>query len=329
MKKCAIATVGGICPGLNDVIRSIVMRGHTYGIQHMYGIPYGFKGFSQPLKPVKLTHENTKHIHLQGGSVLGTSREPLNPTKVANMLKHDQYDILFILGGNGGNTAANILYNECLKTSTPTQIISLPKSIDNDINHIDKCFGFDTAVHEARKVLLAAKTEAMACQKGIAMVKLMGRNSGFIAAYASAASGVTDICLIPEAPFKLTNLITYINKVLETQGHAVICVAEGIPFDIPSMGRYISSSIRDSYFKYIEPSYLIRATPTINSDHLYCTLLGQAAVDAAMQNKSGVLVASISGKITTLPIYDAIKTIRSVDVNKDPIWLSLNQPYLD
>jgi 6-phosphofructokinase 1 len=327
MKKCGIVTVGGICPGLNDVIRSIVTRGAMkYNIPHMYGIPYGFKGFSNHnIEPIKLTHKNVENIHRHGGTILGTSREPLNPSKATTFLKEHKYDILFVLGGNGGNTAADILFHECLKTSTYTQIISLPKSIDNDINNIDKCFGFDTAVHEASKVLHSAKIEAKACQKGVTLVKLMGRHSGFIAAYAAAYSHVTDVCLIPEAPFSLNALTIHIDEILENQGHAVICMAEGVPFSRQEIEGYITSHIPDVYFKYIEPSYLIRATPTTSSDNIYCTLLGQAAMDAAMQNKSGVLVAQINGKITTTAIANATVSTKQVDIHNDLIWLSLNQ----
>lgn len=324
-QKMAVLTCGGVCPGLNDVVRAIAMRTQEYHIPHLHGITYGFKGFL--MDPVEICFENIKYSHLSGVPILGTSRDRLNPDIACHFLEQGDYDAIFIIGGNGGNTAAYILNNECRKRGMRTRVIGLPKSIDNDIAIIDKCFGFDTAVEEAKKFLLCAKVEAAAVYNGVVIVKLMGRDSGFIATHASASSGVADITLIPEVPFTMSNLTMHLDEMLQKHGHAVICVAEGIPHDVFDITRTLKTKIKDVNVKTIEPSYLIRSVPTISTDHIYCTELGTSAVDAAVQGYTGVTVAKKNGKIHYFDTWDVIRTQKFVDP-KDAMWTRLNQPDL-
>ena len=325
IRKVGVVTCGGLCPGLNDIVRGIVLKCYDYNINTVYGIQYGFKGFE--LEACKLTKDDVKYIHLQGGSILGTSRERLNVDKVCSVLREDQYDVMFVVGGNGGNAAASILHEACQNKNVNTQIIALPKSIDNDIHGIDKCFGFDTAVEEARKVLLAGKVEAGACLNGVCIVKVMGRDSGFIAAHSSFASGVVDICLIPEVPFTVEKLVQHVKTLLEKKSHIVICIAEGVPMDISVIAKSIQDGIAEVYMKVIEPSYLIRAVPTTLGDHMFCTQLAFAAVEAAIKGYSGITVATKESKIEYFNTKSIVQNVKVVNL-QDPIWTSLHQPNL-
>eukprot|EP00884_Botryococcus_braunii_P013565 jgi/Botrbrau1/22209/Bobra.168_1s0040.1 len=231
--NAAIVTCGGLCPGLNDVVQGIVNKLTQYGVPegNIMGIRYGFKGFyDRNAKPVVLTKQKVEGSHLDGGTRLGTSRGGADIKEIVKRIDMWALDMVFVVGGNGGNAGAAAIQAECEKAGVVCSVIGVPKSIDNDILLIDRCFGFDTAVEEAQRALLAAKVEASSAFKGIGVVKLMGRQSGFIALQASMASGVVDVCLIPEVPFALygeKGLFAYVEKLLETKGHAVICIAEG------------------------------------------------------------------------------------------------------
>ncbi|KIZ02592.1 hypothetical protein MNEG_5364 [Monoraphidium neglectum] len=211
----AIVTCGGLCPGLNDVVA------------------VGF--YDKEHKPIVLTKESVDGIQLQGGTILGTSRGGANIKEIVKRIDMWGVDMLFVVGGNGGNAGANAIQQKCAESDVACNVIGIPKSIDNDILLIDKCFGFDTAVEEAQRALLAAHVEASSARNGIGLVKLMGRQSGFIAMQASMAAGVVDAVLIPEVPFKLEGpggLLAYLGGVLESKGHAVVCLAEGAGQDI-------------------------------------------------------------------------------------------------
>ena len=329
-KRLAILTCGGICPGLNDVIRGLVQRSRMYKIDTLYGIPYGFKGFyDDDKKHFELTYKNTKYIHRQGGTILGTSREKMEPDAVIQNIQKNAYDTLFIIGGDGGNTAAYMLNKSIKERGLPIQVIGLPKSIDNDIDVIDKCFGFETAVEEAHKILLLAKSEAMSVPRGITIVNVMGRNSGFIATNASLASGVVDICLIPEIEdisIDKDKFIMYIKKVLAEQGNCVICIAEGMKtWDKDTLKIYIQSVIDNAYIKIMDPTYSIRAGVTTSNDHIFCTKLAYSAVDAAISGYTGITVATHKNDIQYFNTENLIKNTKKVSL-KSFEWLALQQP---
>jgi len=334
--SAAVVTCGGLCPGLNDVVQAIVHTLNDYGVpeDNVLGIRFGLRGFyKNDSRPIALKRELVDSIHLKGGTMLGTSRGGADICRIVRRLDLWGLNMLFVLGGNGGNAAANAIQEECERQGVVCSVIAVPKSIDNDILIVDKCFGFDTAVEEAERALLAAKVEAKSARKGIGLVKLMGRQSGFISMKASMSSGVVDVCLIPEVPFTISKLCEYVESVISRKGHCVICVAEGCGQDLigdtgkrDASGNPILSEIGDvlkeellKYFehdcdiKYIDPTYMIRAIPTCSGDHVYCNILGQGAVHAAFAGFTGVTVGLVNTHFALLPIPAIIQAPRRVD----------------
>jgi 6-phosphofructokinase 1 len=316
-KKFAVLTCGGVCPGLNDVIRSITLRSFQRGVTDVYGVPFGFRGLTDSSKPhIHLSPPVVETIHHTGGTYLGTSRVKLDPAIALDILKERLYSTVFVIGGNGGNAAASVLQSHITVKGLPIQVIALPKSIDNDIDLIDKCFGFDTAVNEACKVLQVARNEADAVPYGISIVKLMGRDSGFIAWGASRKlkDGV-DICLIPEYPRDMSSILSNISDVLRTKGSCVVCVAEGHHIPAELIHKRIIQQRGTMYVKYIDPSYMVRGCTTTPEDHEFCTLLGEAAVDAAMDGYTGITVATKNGKIHYFDTKQVVHKTKRVDVS--------------
>ncbi|PRW61573.1 phosphofructokinase family [Chlorella sorokiniana] len=339
--NAAIVTCGGLCPGLNDVVQGLVSKLTDYGVPdgNIIGIKYGFRGFyDRKAKPVVLTKKAVEGIHLEGGTMLGTSRGGADLRQIVKQIDLWGIDMVFVVGGNGGNAGAAAIQEELEKHNILCSVVGVPKSIDNDILLIDKTFGFDTAVEEAQRALLAAKVEASSAYRGIGLVKLMGRQSGFIAMQASMASGVVDICLIPEVPFKLageTGVFAYLDKVLTEKGHAVMCVAEGAGQDIlaagdgnlktdasgnpilEDVGPWLKSEMKkyfkDADVKYIDPSYQIRSIPTTSGDRIYCKVLAHNAVHAAFAGYTGVTMGLVNTHYCYLPIRTVIQAPRRVD----------------
>ena len=378
----AIVTCGGLCPGLNDVIAGLVSKLHDYGVSpdRILGIRNGLKGFyARDKKPITLSRDAVDGIQLQGGTILGTSRGGADVPKIVSRISQLAIDMVFVVGGNGGNAAAAAIAAECDARGVVCSVVGVPKSIDNDILLIDRCFGFDTAVEESQRALLAAKVEASSAYRGIGIVRLMGRQSGFIAlqvrlatngaavggllagwwpcrwcgewrgdhhggifssclsqpTQASLASGVVDVCLIPEVPFALDGgrgLAAFLRKKLAERGHAVLCVAEGAGQDLLGtaggtdasgnplladsgawLKNQLKSRIPDADIKYIDPSYMIRATPTIAADRVYCKILSHNAVHAAFAGYTGITVGMCSGHHCYLPIPVIIQAPRRVD----------------
>ena len=311
-KRFAILTCGGVCPGMNDVTRSITLHSYRRGVNDVFGVKYGFKGLNDLSEDlVHLKPSNIKNIHNRGGSYLGTSREPLNVTGSIQMLDKNNIDALFIIGGNGGNTAAAMLHDALQAQGSRTQVIGLPKSIDNDIDIIDKCFGFETAVDEARHALFIARNEAEAVHRGVMVVNLMGRDSGFIAYHASQG-GFADICLIPEVPLEPVDIARQVESVLLRKKGCVICMAEGFPLKLTDVCERVQQMVKDVYVKSMDPSYMIRGGLTSADDHEYCNLLGVAAVEAALEGKSGVTVATKEGKMHLFDTRDIVKRVKKV-----------------
>jgi len=336
----AIVTCGGLCPGLNDVIAGLVSRLQDYGVPegNILGIRYGFRGFyDKANRPVVLTKQSVDTIHLQGGTILGTSRGGANIKEIVKRLDMWGVDMLFVVGGNGGNAGANAIYQKCEEAGVTCSVIGVPKSIDNDILLIDRCFGFDTAVEEAQRALLAARTEAASARHGVGIVKLMGRQSGFIAVQASLASGVVDACLIPEVPFGLAGpkgLFGHIRRVLDAKGYCVVCVAEGAGQELldeanggttdasgnpilQDVGAFLRDAVkrefRDADVKYIDPSYIIRSVPTGSNDRIYCKILAHNAVHGAFAGFTGSTVGLVNTHYCYLPIPVIIQAPRRID----------------
>ncbi|XHR29942.1 MAG: ATP-dependent 6-phosphofructokinase [Chthoniobacteraceae bacterium] len=348
--KAGIVTCGGLCPGLNDVIRSLVMvLSYNYGIKEIYGFRYGYEGLvpSFGRVPVQLTPEKVVSIHKLGGTMLGSSRGPQDVGVMVNTLDDMGIDILFVIGGDGSIRGAGEISDEIQKRGLKKAVVCIPKTIDNDIMYVDKCFGFETAVAESVKVILCAHAEAQGALNGIGVVKLMGRDSGFIACLGTLACGEVNYVLIPEVPFKLEGpggLFEHLQSRLNLRKHAVIVVAEGAGKNLvgeagvdasgnrklEDIGVYLRDRISEHFkslgvehtLKYIDPSYTIRSVPASTQDNVYCSLLAQHAVHAAMAGKTAMLVGRWHGRYVNMPIDLVIHGRRKVDPQGE-LWQSV------
>ncbi|MGQ9745739.1 MAG: ATP-dependent 6-phosphofructokinase [Dissulfurimicrobium sp.] len=350
--RCAIVTCGGLCPGINDVIRAIVMTLHFgYGVQSILGIRYGLQGFipKYGIPVMELTPDSVARIHEYGGTILGSSRGNQPVEEIVDTLTRLNVNILFMIGGDGTFRAASKINEEITARGLKISVIAIPKTIDNDIYLVSKTFGFDTAVEMACEAIRCAHTEAIGAPNCIGLVKVMGRHSGFIAAAATNALREVNFCLIPESDFDLEGeggLLKAVEDRLKNRGHAVIVVAEGAgqryvigdiietdPSGNVKLGD-IGLFLRDrfnAYFKkigmdvpirYIDPSYIIRSVPANVNDRLYCANLGQNAVHAAMSGKTAMMVSLWNDRYVHVPITAAIKRKKHVNLNSR-FWLSV------
>ncbi len=357
--KAAIVTCGGLCPGLNNVIRAVFMSlWHNYGVRDILGIRFGYRGLLKEyeLAPIKLTPEIVKDVHHSGGTILGSSRGNGSQTaEMADTLESLGVNMLFTIGGDGTQKGSLAIAEELKKRGSRCSVIGIPKTIDNDLSYVERTFGFATAVARAVDAVSSAHTEAEDAPNGIGLVKLMGRESGFIAAATALAMADVNFVLIPEMPFKLegdTGLFVALEARLKARGHAVIVVAEGAGQDLieaegtdasgnkklGDIGIYLKEKIVahlkskniDHSMKYIDPSYIIRSTATTPSDSIYCAQLGANAAHAAMAGKTGLLISSIHNRLVHVPIKLSVEKRNVVDLD-GPLWrdviLTTGQPY--
>ncbi|KAD4178725.1 hypothetical protein R6Q59_022315 [Mikania micrantha] len=357
----AIVTCGGLCPGLNTVIREIVCAlYHMYGVTRVLGIDGGYRGFYSK-NTVTLTPKVVNDIHKRGGTIIGTSRGGHDKPKIVDSIQDRGINQVYIIGGDGTQKGAAVIYQEVRRRGLKAVVAGIPKTIDNDIPVIDRSFGFDTAVEEAQRAINAAHVEAESAENGIGVVKLMGRYSGFIAMYATLASRDVDLCLIPESPFYLEGeggLLEYVEKRLKDNGHMVIVVAEGAGQELlaadnlktstakdasgnkllQDVGLWISDKIKAHFakipsmpitLKYIDPTYMIRAVPSNASDNVYCTLLAQSCVHGVMAGYTGFTSGLVNGRQTYIP-FNRITEKQNNVVITDRMWARLlsstNQP---
>jgi 6-phosphofructokinase 1 len=345
---CGIVTCGGLCPGLNDVIRAVVrsLRLH-YGVDKVYGFRFGYEGLVRRLghQPLELTPESVHRIHEGGGSILGSSRGPQDPAEMVDYLKELGVGILFAIGGDGTLRGAQKIGEEATRRGVKLGVIGVPKTIDNDVSFVQRTFGFETAVTEARRATYAANAEAEAARNGIGLVKLMGRDSGFIAAYSALVNNHVNFCLVPEVPFTLERFLSALQQRLERRSHAVIVVAEGAGQDLmatsqerdPSgnvkygdIGVFLRDTITDYFkrigtevtLKYIDPSYIIRSVPATAHDAAFCLLLGQSAVHAGLSGRTNMVVSFWNHQFTHVPISVAVSARKTIDP-EDALWSSV------
>ena len=348
-KVCAgIVTCGGLCPGLNDVIRSLVMTlWFQYGVKNILGIPFGYCGFlpEYGYEPIHLNPNLVSTIHQHGGTILGSSRGGADTVAIVDAIEQLNINILFTIGGDGTQHGAYKLYEEATKRGRKLAVIGIPKTIDNDLSFIQRSFGFETAVSQAVKVVNAAHTEARGAIHGIGLVKVMGRESGFIAANTALASNDVNYVLVPEVPFELegpNGLWEHLKKRLIARNHAVILVAEGAGQELlkasnetdasgnkilSDIGIFLKTKIaefakRDGLMinlKYIDPSYIIRGSEANPNDSIYCSRLGAHAVHAAMCGKTGVLMSMLHDRYVHVPIKLAIGRRNVIDPEGD-LW---------
>lgn len=348
--RAGIVTCGGLCPGLNDVIRGLVMiLWYRYGVRQIEGYRYGYRGLNPSLghSPMELRPEVVSRIHQWGGTILGSSRGPQDPATVVQYLQARGVDMLFVIGGDGTLRGGHAIHEEAVAQGYPLAVVGIPKTIDNDIQFVDPSFGFQTAVAQAVKALQAAHVEAMGAMRGVGLVKLMGRHSGFIACHAALASNDANFVLIPEVDFDLEGphgLLEQLRHRLIKRDHAVIVVAEGAGQkyvlkegkdasgnpQLGDIGIWLRDRIAASFdqyklngsIKYIDPSYLVRGVPANPPDGVYCFQLAQHAVHAAMAGRTDMVVGRWHGQFVHMPIELAIEKRQVVDPAGD-LWLSV------
>ncbi|WP_394970993.1 ATP-dependent 6-phosphofructokinase [uncultured Croceitalea sp.] len=351
--RAAIVTCGGLCPGINNVIRSTVMALHYYyDIKEVLGIPYGYEGLdpSKGHHLIKLTPDYVKEIHQFGGTILGSSRGAQDVGVMVDTLVDNQIDILFTIGGDGTLKGCNAIGEEIQRRDLEISVVGIPKTIDNDIDIIDKSFGFETSFDIASPILRDAHNEAIGAYNGVTIVKLMGRDSGFIAASAALAMPVVNFVLIPEMNFELhgTNgFLEALKKRLKEKHHAVVVVAEGagqhlfkkedILKDASGNVQHndIGILLRDtiaSYFsdilpvavKYIDPSYIVRSAAANSSDSIFCSSLAFMAVHGAMAGKTKFVVGRVNNNMVYLPITAVTKKRKKINLEGE-FWFSVLQ----
>lgn len=342
--NAGICTCGGLCPGLNDVIRAVVRCLYNrYGVRRIYGIPFGFKGFlpEKKFEPILLTPDIVDDIHKTGGSFLGTSRGGGKEVQtIVNAIESMNLNMLFIIGGDGTQKGSLEIAEEIERRKLKVAIIGIPKTIDNDLMFVQKSFGFDTAVQKATEAVAAAHMEAHSHINGIGLIKLMGRESGFIAAATALASHEANFCLIPESPFNLegkNGFLPLLEERIAKRHHAVVIVAEGAGQELlettgekdasgnvklGDIGVYLKDRITEYFekkgvhinLKYIDPSYQIRSAPAAPTDSVYCERLGNNAVHAAMAGKTKIVIGLVHNKYVHLPINLVIEKRNKVSL---------------
>jgi 6-phosphofructokinase 1 len=355
---CGIVTCGGICPGINDVIRSLVLTAtHAYGVRGILGFRYGYAGLASNTtnQPFLLTPDIVDRIHQHGGTLLGSSRGPQDVRDMVGTLVKQGVRVLFAIGGDGTLRGALALSEEIARRNLAISIICIPKTIDNDLQWTEQSFGFNTAVEEAAKVIAGAHIEAHGAWNGIGLVKLMGRHSGFIAAHASLANSDVNFCLVPEVAFTLEGehgFLQALERRLQRKHHAVIVVAEGtgqemlqnadepMPQQRDASGnlrlqdvgiflreritRHLADRSVPTTIRYIDPSYVIRSLPANAFDSKFCLMLGQHAVHAAMAGRTKMTVGYWNQHFTHVSTALVVTRRKQLDPQKE-IWQSVLQ----
>ncbi|KAK6265151.1 Phosphofructokinase domain - like 4 [Theobroma cacao] len=349
--RAAIVTCGGLCPGMNTVIRELVVGlWDLYGVRQIYGIKAGYRGFYST-HPIELNPKLVRNWHKRGGTVLETSRGGFDLTRIVDAIEHRGFNQVYIIGGDGTMRGAVKIFEEIRRRKLRVGVAGIPKTVDNDVGIIDRSFGFQTAVEMAQQAINAAHVEAESAVNGIGLVKLMGRSTGHIALHATLSSRDVDCCLIPETEFYLEakgGLFEFLEQRLKERGHAVLVVAEGAGQDlIPrsdaqkeerdesgnlvflDVGAWVNSELKkwwardhpDELFtvKYIDPTYMIRAVPANATDNLYCTLLAHSAIHGVMGGYTGFVSGPINGNYAYIPLTDVAQAKNEVNT-KDHKW---------
>jgi 6-phosphofructokinase 1 len=350
--RAAIVTCGGLCPGLNDVIRALVLElTRGYGVRHVYGFCNGYQGFIPKFGRgvLELNRDLVGDINERGGTILGTSRGQQDPVEIVDCLERMSINQLFVIGGDGTIRGAMGIAKEVANRGVKIAVVGVPKTIDNDIMYIEQSFGFQTAFSEATRYIRAVHVEATGVPNGVGLVKLMGRHSGFIACYASLAMSDANFVLIPEVPFRLDGecgLFNVLRRRLDQRGHAVLVIAEGAGQDLMAsnshhtdasgnrklgdIGSWLKEKIETHFhalpmeinLKYIDPSYAIRSVPANPHDSVYCIRLAHAAVHAAMSGRTEMVVGRWHGRFVHVPMALAIRERYTVDPDGD-LWMAV------
>ncbi len=347
--RAAVVTCGGLCPGLNDVIKGVVQTlWFDYGVRHIFGIRYGLEGLipSYRHEPMILTPEVVDEIDTIGGTILGSSRGGQPTDQIVRRLADMNINLLFCIGGDGTLRAARDIAEEVKRRKLSIAVVGVPKTIDNDLAFVGRSFGFETAVYATTDVITCAHMEAKGAWHGVGLVKLQGRDSGFIAAYASVANSCVNLCLVPEEPFTLEGehgVLTALDRRFGLgKSHAVIVVAEGAGQDLMAgeerrdasgnilkkdIGTFLKSAIEEHFrkkgepvsVKYFDPSYSIRSVAAHGADAIHCLMLAKGAVHAAMAGRTNCVVGKCADVYMHVPI--ALATIERQKIDPDgTLW---------
>jgi 6-phosphofructokinase 1 len=344
-----IVTCGGLCPGLNNVIRSLFFELHYgYGVNEVFGFRGGYGGLDPAcgVPPVKITPGYVDGIHRLGGSILGTSRGPVDIGRAVDHLIQRGIGILFTVGGDGTQRGGNALYQEARRRGHPLSVVGIPKTIDNDVAFVSRTFGYFSAVEEAVRVLDCAHTEARSTPGGIGLVKLMGRHAGFITAGATVASQDVNFALVPEVPFKLDAFLAALERRMRHKSHAVIAVAEGAGQDLleadggerdasgnaklKDIGLFLRERIERHFktagvpavMRYFDPSYQVRSCRANCEDAVLCDFFARNAVHAAMAGKTGVVIGFLHERFIHVPIELLVGHVKRLDPDSG-LWHSV------
>lgn len=339
-----IVTCGGLCPGLNDVIRALTFCSlESYGVKRVLGFKYGYEGLVAKYYhyPLELTTDNTDEIHEKGGTILKSSRGRQEDDEIINTLIHYGVDILFTIGGDGTQRGSRDIAQKLKERNIPISVVGIPKTIDNDVSLIQRSFGYETAVESTWDIITNAHNEARAYRNGVGLVKLMGRESGWIAASAALANSAVNFCLVPEVPFDLhgpNGFLEVLEKRLKKKEHAVVVVAEGAGQELfekhkdktdksgnkrlEDIGLLLKAEINNHFaaknqevnVKYFDPSYNIRSRRANANDSMYCLGLGNNAVHAAMAGCTNMIVGLHHDRLVHMPI-SMIGERKTIDPN--------------
>ncbi len=351
--RAALVTCGGLSPGLNNVIRATYHElSHNYGVHRVLGIRNGYQGLhpeSGP-EPRVLDEAFVQDIDYLGGTVLGSSRGGQDPAVMVDFLEQREIDILFCVGGDGTQRGAHAICEELRKRGVKKSVVGIPKTIDNDIPYVEMSFGYVTALEKAAEVIRAAHVEARGAPHGIAVVKVMGRDSGFIAASAAFVSHETDYVLVPEVPFPLegeAGFLTALERRILQREHAVVAVAEGagqhlfegrevrrdasgnVPHE--DIGPLLCDRIREHFagrgipinLKYLDPSYLIRSIPANAWDCFLSQQMARHAVHAAMAGKTDVMIGVCHLTLIHVPISTSVAAGRKHVDPSGELWTAV------
>lgn len=349
--RAAILTAGGLCPGLNEVIKFLTQTLiNDYNVPVVYGIPYGYRGLNpaRKLTPIQLSPEMVDAIHEEGGSILGSSRGQEDTEIIVDTLMRMNINMLFCIGGDGTARCAHDIAVEIQKRKLAISVVCIPKTVDNDLNFIDQTFGFATAVLQAGPYITCAHSEAKGAYNGVGLVKVMGRDSGFIAAYTALSNPFVNYCLVPEVPFTLEgdgkrSLLPHLVERLKAKHHAVILVAEGAGQELfknqevrhdasgnklhndigtflkGEINRYCKEQGIEVNVKYFDPGYAIRSVKAMGSDAVFCAMLAAGAVHAAMAGCTDVMIGHWGGQFTHVPIALATRNRKKIELDST-LW---------
>lgn len=346
----AIVTCGGLCPGLNNVIRHLYYSlSDGYGVPTVLGICNGYLGLTPdaPSPPIIMSSESVQSIHHHGGTMLGTSRGHQDPSVMVDFLADRGVNLFFPIGGDGTQRGAHAIAQEAIRRGVDLAVVGIPKTIDNDIQFCFQTFGYISAVTEAERVIDRAHVEATSMARGVGLVKLMGREAGFIAAAATIASGEVNFCLVPEQPLQLEGddgFFARLDRRLDSRGHAVVVVAEGAGQDLMKdldtdardksgnrklgdIGVYLKERLNEHFaeigkpigVKYFDPSYYIRSVQANAADGLLTERFARHAANAAMAGKTDLFVGYWNGRVVHVPLEASVGQSRQMAPDSE-LW---------